>query len=445
MRASWPATLLPLTGAVITITLLLRFGRVPLRYNVRNLIVRWRTTAATALAFILVIGLLTVMLAFVAGMDHLTSKSGQPGNVVVLSDGATDELESSLSSQDCDDVDRQPGILRDEAGQPLSSRETYFVVNQPIAARPGLRPQYRFVQVRGIEDPIQSARVHDLHLVPDSVWFSAAGVEELPSASGKGTIGRQLVQAVLGQGIARQLGYDQFYKALQKGDIFELGPRLWLVVGVMDSAGSIFDSEIWAKRELVGPMFGKAGLSTMVVRTHDAASANALAVDLNKNFKKAALQAQTETQYFAKLAQTNRQFLTTFLFVAVVVAIGGILGVMNTMFAAISQRTKDIGLLRVLGFSRRQIVVCFLLESLVIGLAGGLLGCSLGSLCHGWTATSIVDNGPGWGGKSVVMKLSVDSTNLTTGMLLSMSMGALGGLLPAWSSTRLRPLESLRT
>jgi ABC-type antimicrobial peptide transport system permease subunit len=118
---------------------------------------------------------------------------------------------------------------------------------------------------------------------------------------------------------------------------------------------------------------------------------------------------------------------------------------MNTMFAAISQRTKDIGLLRVLGFSRRQIVVCFSLESLVIGLAGGLLGCSLGSLCHGWTATSIVDNGPGWGGKSVVMKLSVDSTNLTTGMLLSMSMGALGGLLPAWSSTRLRPLESLRT
>jgi cell division protein FtsX len=432
-------------GAIITMFLLLRFGRVPLRYNLRNLIVRWRTTAATALAFVLVIGLLTVMLAFVAGMDRLTSKSGQPGNVVVLSDGATDELESSLSSQDCDDVDTQPGILRDESGQPLSSRETYFVVNQPIPARPGLRPQYRFVQVRGIEDPVCAARVHDLHLVPGSVWFSTAGVVELPSASGKGTIARQLVQAVLGLGIARQLGYDQFNRALQIGDIFELGPRLWLVVGILDSAGSIFDSEIWAKRELVGPMFGKIGLSTLVLRTHNASSANALAVDLNQNFKKAALQAQTEPQYFAKLAQTNRQFLITFLFVAVVVAIGGILGVMNTMFAAISQRTKDIGLLRVLGFSRRQIVVCFLLESMVIGLAGGLLGSSLGSLCHGWTATSIVDNGPGWGGKSVVLKLFVDSTNLTIGLLLSLCMGALGGLLPAWLSTRLRPLESLRT
>ena len=124
-------------------------------------------------------------------------------------------------------------------------------------------------------------------------------------------------------------------------------------------------------------------------------------------------------------------------------SVGGIFGVMNTMFAAISQRTKDIGVLRLLGYARWQILVSFLLESLVIALVGGLLGCALGSLADGWTATSMM-MGQGGGGKSVVLQLAVSADIIATGILLTLLMGLLGGLLPALSAMRLKPLEALR-
>jgi putative ABC transport system permease protein len=116
---------------------------------------------------------------------------------------------------------------------------------------------------------------------------------------------------------------------------------------------------------------------------------------------------------------------------------------MNTMFAAISQRTKDIGVLRLMGFARWQILVSFLLESLVIGLIGGILGCLLGLLCDGRSMTSIVSNAQG-GGKFVVFKMAVSPEILGWGVLLTLMMGGIGGLIPSFSAMRLKPLESLR-
>jgi ABC-type antimicrobial peptide transport system permease subunit len=124
-------------------------------------------------------------------------------------------------------------------------------------------------------------------------------------------------------------------------------------------------------------------------------------------------------------------------------AIGGVFGVMNTMFAAISQRIKDIGVLRLLGYARWQILVSFLLESLVIALLGGLVGCLVGSLTDGLTASSIVSGHSG-GGKVVVLQLAVDAWVWAVGIFLTLLTGAIGGLLPALSAMRLRPLEALR-
>src|SRR5262249_9674455 len=129
--------------------------------------------------------------------------------------------------------------------------------------------------------------------------------------------------------------------------------------------------------------------------------------------------------------------------VAVIMAIGGLFGVMNTMFAAIAQRTKDIGVLRILGYARWQLLLSFLLESLLLALVGGALGCAVGSLFHGLSATSIMSSGPG-GGKSVVLKLVVDGQILLAGMQFAFAMGLLGGIWPALSVMRLRPLEAVR-
>ncbi len=418
-------------------------GKVPLKYNLRNLIVRWPITLLTVIVFMVVAVLLTIMMAFVNGMYRLTEGSAQPGNVVVLSDGATDELFSNLGYGDTSDLERDPpNIEHDEQGRPLASWELYLVVNQPIPESSPIHKggrRRRFLQVRGIDNPVLSARVHGLRLHEGGAWFSESSVRDDPAGGND-----KVREALLGEGIARELGADAGKPSLAVGDVFELGARRWIVSGILTTAGTTFDSEIWAKRQLVGPMFGKeSSYTTLVLRTADLQSATDTAAWVTANFKKSAVQAQTETDYYEKLNGTNQQFLIVFLFVGIFTAIGGVFGVMNTMFAAISQRIKDIGVLRILGFARWQVLLSFFLETLLIAAIGGLIGVAIGSLANGWNMTSIAGSGNG-GGKSIMFKLTVDLNIWLFAIAFSLGMGMLGGLLPALSALRLRALESLR-
>jgi putative ABC transport system permease protein len=443
------AILILLAIAAALLVGLLAVGKIPLSYNFRNLTVRWLTTALTAAAFTLVIGLLIVMMAFVHGMKRLTEETGQPGNVIVLSDGATDEVISNLTIGDLSEIENQPQVVRQD-GRPLASRETYLVALQVVPNPDGGRPKRRFLQVRGIVDPQLTARVHNLELLPGGHWFSEAGVQDAPNAD-KNLPAAPLFQAVLGEGVAGELARGRSPAELVKaknprrldvGDTFVLRDATWVVVGILKSAGSTFNSEIWAKRDLAASLFGKNTYSTLVLRTENAASAQKLKEFLGKEYKKAAVNAQVETEYYKSLSETTAQFSWAIGFLAVWMSVGGVFGVMNTMYAAVSQRTKDIGVLRLLGYARWQILVSFLLESLVIALVGGLLGCLLGSLTDGYTVTSLV-GGQG-GGKSVVFQLAVSPTIIAAGILLTLLMGLLGGLLPALSAMRMKALEALR-
>src|SRR5206468_1436853 len=163
-----------------------------------------------------------------------------------------------------------------------------------------------------------------------------------------------------------------------------------------------------------------------VLRTAGPAEAKKLKDYLNNEYEKAAVQAYTETEYFANLSQTNWTFLIAVIVVTAIMSGGGIFGVMNTMFAAVSQRSKDIGVLRILGFSRLHVQASFLLESLVLALAGGALGCAIGCFAHGWKAASIVGSGQG-GGKFVVLEMVVSGDIIAVGLALSLAMGLLGG------------------
>jgi ABC-type antimicrobial peptide transport system permease subunit len=438
------------TSAVLLVLILLQalgvIRRVPLSYNFRNLVVRWRTTLLTALAFTLVVGLMTVMLAFVNGMYALTKGSAIPGNVIVLADGATDEVFSDLGYGDIGTLATKAYVRKakvrrgDKEGEaPLVSWELYQVISQEIPnATPGGRMR-RFVQVRGVEDPAVSGMVHGLALHDGGTWFEeGAGVQ---AVAGRGS--EQYVQGVLGEGLARVLGGDVGKPALTPGDTFELGPRKWVVVGVMKSGGKTFDSEVWAKRKVVGEMLRKDTRSTAVIRVADGLDPGQAAKDITADFKSPAVQARTEADYFESLNSTNESFLYSIIGVSLFMAVGGVFGVMNTMFAAIAQRTRDIGVLRLLGFGRWQILVSFFLESLLLALVGGLLGCAIGSLANGWSATSQLTGSSG-GGRSVVLKLVVDGRILAAGLGFSLVMGCIGGLLPALSAVRLRVLDSLR-
>ncbi len=444
----------------LDLAILLLIGRVPLAYNVRNLLVRWKITALTAAAFTAVIGLLTVLLAFVNGMYALTADSGQPGNVLILADGSTDEVFSNLGYNDVALIERETATLDsdgrplprpvrvkrvtlDGREQPLASRETYCIVNRPVENDPGRR---QFVQVRGLVDPVMASLVHGIDLLSGE-WFSGAGVRT-PAGAQPGE--RDQIEAVLGAGLARELGEKQGKTTLKVGDTFMLGDREWVVAGVMNSDGTTFGSELWGKQAIVSKMFNKNGYTSLVLRVEDdggreaaAARAQQFAAHLRDRFSNPKVNAQTESDYYNKLSENNRVFLYGTMIVAVVMALGGIFGVMNTMFAAVAQRIKDIGVMRILGFKRWQILVSFLLESLVIAIAGGLLGLLFGSLWNGVTATSVISSGQG-GGKTVILRLIVDAQVLMAGAIFTLVMGRLGGLIPALSATRLKILETLR-
>ena len=437
--------LIPLLIGLALVVLLTIIGRVPLRYNFRNLTIRWLTTLMTGLAFTLVIALMTGMLAFVNGMFHLTEQSGQPGNVMLMSEGSTDEAFSNLGRADVGQMELVSGVLKDETtGQPLASRETYISCNQAVENPAPGRPRRRIVQIRGVDDPEMSARVHNLTLASGE-WFSREGVVA-------GKAGEQnLVQAVVGEGIARELGLDRTKDALAAaknkqrldvGDTFQLGEERLAIVGVIKATGSTFDSEIWAKRDRIGKSFGEENCSTLVVRTAGPDEALQLKKFFNDDYKQSALQAYTETEYFESLAATNKQFLGATIVITAILSIGGVFGVMNTMFAAVSQRSKDIGVLRILGFSRLEVLCTFLLESLALALFGGTLGCLLGCLVHGVKATSVVSSGQS--SKTVVLELLISGDTISIGLLVTLLMGLFGGLIPSLLAMRLRPLESLR-
>jgi ABC-type lipoprotein release transport system permease subunit len=407
--------------------------KVPLRYNWRNLVVRWRTTLLTAVGFTLVVGLLVVMLAFVEGLNALSKKTGPEGNVIILRDGANDELFSDLSLDEqlsafWLDSEGFPQVLPAPKGPDgkRASREIYSIATQELPPKePGGRPEYRFLQVRGVEDPEVAGEVHGLKLKPGGDW---------PDPSG--------TQAVMGEGIARTLG-------LGVGSEFSPRPGLnWTVAGILDSRGSPFDSEIWAKREDVGKYFGKDSetqrfYTSVVVTTADLATAQEYARTAQARNSKVRISAMPEQRYYEEMSKSNQMFLGAALFIAVVMAIGGMFGLMTTMFAAVSQRIKDIGVLRVMGYRRWQVLQSFLLESLLLALVGGGLGLALGFLFNGVEQRSLISSGQG-GGKTVVFTMLVNTTVLLYAAGFILVMGVLGGLLPALTAMRLRVLDALR-
>ncbi|MFO0851327.1 MAG: ABC transporter permease [Gemmataceae bacterium] len=216
----------------------------------------------------------------------------------------------------------------------------------------------------------------------------------------------------------------------------------------MKSEGTTFGSEVWVKRfsRIYGP-FGKDKYTTLVMRTEQDTkeAARAMAHHLTKRYTQQKLKAFAEPDYYAELTKTNNFFLTAVVIVAVVMAIGGVFGMMTTMFASIAQRIRDIGVLRLLGFKRWQVTVSFLLESLTIAVIGGALGCLLAYLAaDGRTTTSNLQSGGGMGGKSFALTIDVDAQVMALGMLFTLAMGRLGGLVPALSAMRMNVLDTLR-
>lgn len=475
----WPFVLLLVY--ITDLGLLLLIGRVPLAYNLRYLWVRRRDTIMTAVVFTVVVAVVIVLLAFVNGMYKLNENTGIPGNVLVLSEGSTDELFSNLAYGDVNNITQliisedekfrplprplgvqqlvpgpdgkpligpdgkvqllppdAPPAIREKAPH-LASYETYLVMNQAVPTKPGEPQRRRFLQVRALKDVHLAAAVHNIELYPGGEWFNKRSVVEKD--------GKTYLACTLGEGAASTLGEDVGKPRLEVGDTFRLGDDDWMVTGLMKTQGTTYGSEIWTgENNTVVASSGKANkYTTLVLRMEEnsEAAARGMAYFLQYRYDQVKLKAYAEPDYYKELTKTNEQFLFWIVTLAVVMAVGGVFGVMNTMFASIAARIKEVGVLRILGFKRWQILISFMLESLIIACIGGVLGCALGLFANFFEASSTLSGGQG-GGKSVALKLIVDYQTIAAGMLFTLLMGRLGGLVPALSAMRMEILESLR-
>ena len=381
---------------------------IPLSYSWRNLRVRWKTTLMTASGFTLVVGALVVMLAFIRGVEEVCAVSGEAENILVLAKGNTDETMSRLDPVVVSQVENAWGIARDAAEQPLASRELFMVVHNQDKQTGA----YRFLQLRGVLPA--AFRVHKVVRLSDGQAFR-------PGQS----------EVIIGQAVQRETG-------LRVGDVLEVGRKPWKVSGVFQADGAALESEVWADLTEVASRFRCEGAySSVLLRASGAEAAEELAARLTKD-PSVSVEAMTETHYYRKQSEETDVMKTAAWVIAWFMGVGAMFGVMNTMFAAIVQRTKDIAVLRVMGYEATHILLAFLLEALLIAILGGGLGLALGYATNGLTQSASV------GMRQVAFSFRVDAGVVAFAGVFTAVMGTLGGVLPALSAMRIQPLEALR-
>ncbi len=384
---------------------------IPIAYNFRNLAVRKATTIMTALGISLTVAVLLAVLALLHGLETSLKSTGDPLHVLVLRKGANSELVSNFTRTGFQVLKTKAGIARDEAGNPLVSLEMVTVINLvSVDAPDGIN-----VTVRGLE-PVGIKMRKNLKLVAGR-WF---------------TPGRR--EVVVGQALVKR------FPDVKMGKQLHFGTGDWDIVGVMASGQSAINSEIWADlNQLSSDQHRTEVLSSALVQATDAVAAQALVNRISQD-QQLNMDAELETAYYEAQQSSGALIKGLGWFVAIVMAVGSCFAAMNTMYAAVARRSKEIGTLRVLGFSRLSILASFFTESVLLALLGGLIGCLLVLPLHGMTTG--VGNFRTF--SETDFNLTLTPRILMGGMVFAIIMGALGGLFPAWNAARKEILVALR-
>lgn len=386
---------------------------VPVSYSVRNLMVRRTTTAATALGIGLVVFVFASVLMLGAGLQRAMGRSGSADVAIVLRAGSDAESSSGIELPAAALVTASPEVRVRPDGRSDAVGEVVGVLALDRAGGEGMSN----VQVRGVPDDVYRFRP-SVHVV--------AGRAAAPGSD----------EVVVGAAIRGR------FRGVDLGQSFEIKKnRRVRVVGVIEDRGSSFESEVWGDIDTVRAAFGREALvSSVRVRLRSAGQLDAFkrAIETNPQL---GLTVKRESVYYEELAQGTTTFLTILgLMIAFFFSAGAMIGAMITMHASVAQRSREIGTLRALGFSRRSILASFLFESVVLSLAGGVAG-ALASLAMGLVRFNIV-NFATW--SEVVFTFVPTPSIVVSSLLFAALMGLLGGFFPAVRAARMNVLDALR-
>jgi len=387
---------------------------IPASYNVRSLMVRKTTTIATALGVGLVVFVLAAALMLGTGITKTMVGAGRSDNAVVLRKGSDTEMASSLEVSTLGLIGAAPGVKRLPDGTTAISGEVVIVIAQD---KLGTEGQVANVLVRGVPPAALQVRP-EVKVV--------AGHPPRPGTD----------EVMIGRNLRGK------YAGMELGQSFDLKKnRPVKVVGVFEAGGSSFESEVWADVDTARSSFGRDGLvSSVTVRLDSASKFDAFKATMESD-KRLGLEALTESGYYEKQSKATSMFITiTGIIIVVFFSFGAIIGAVITMQAAVSQRQREIGTLRALGFSRFAILSSFLLESIVLALSGGVLGI-IGALCMSFVKLSMM-NFATW--QEVTFSFDPNPVVLAVSLFFGAVMGVVGGFFPALRAARVSPIEAMR-
>lgn len=386
---------------------------VPFRYNVRSLAVRKATTVATAAGIALVVFVLASSLMLAAGIKKTLGTAGRPENAIVLRMGSDAELGSVVEESSVPLILAAPGVAHDGRGQPLGSGEIVVVGAMEKLGTTGVTN----VSVRGIPDDVMRFR-------PET--RIVAGRPARPGSD----------EAIVGARIRGRI------KGLNLGQTFELKKnRPATVVGIFEAGGSSYESEVWVDREVLRQAYHREGIvSSVRVRLESPSKFDAFRAGV-ENDKRLGLQAVRETTFYEKQSEGVAIFIGVLgTIVSVFFAVGAMIGAMITMYAAVANRQREIGMLRAIGFSRTSILGSFVFESVLLAVLGGAVG-AVAALGMGFVRFSMV-NFASW--SEIVFSFEPTPTVMGTALVAAGAMGLLGGLFPAVRAARTSPLKAIR-
>jgi putative ABC transport system permease protein len=383
---------------------------VPLAYNIRNLRVRLFSTLMTVLSVGLVVAVFIGVMALARGLEEAFVTTGEPLNVVVLRQGAQVETNSAVRRETLQVLQYLPGVAVDAAGTPLVSSEVIVLLNLPKRA-----------DGQGVNVMVRGLRAKGIGLRPQVRMV--AGRLFRPG----------LREVIVGRSVTERFEHTAL------GERLRFGRSLWSVVGIFEAGRTAFGSEIWTDAAELADDFDRADYSSVLLRVETPAALRAV-VQRIEGDQRLHLKAQAEPDYYAAQTKTAGPVKALGNFMAIFMAIGASFAVMNTMYAAVARRGREIGILRVLGFRPGSILLSFLLESVLLALAGGLIGCLLALPIHGLTSGTM--NFTTFSEIAFAFRITPDL--LLRGLGFSLAMGVLGGLLPARLASRQPMVETLR-
>ena len=385
--------------------------KIPVSYVLRNLWTRKLTTLLTALGMALVVFVFAAVLMLDAGLRKTLVSTGSYDNAILLRQSSQTEIQSSVTRDQASLVETMPEVARDAKGAARVSKETLVLIS--LSKRGSDKPSN--IVVRGL--PAMGLALRPQVKIVDGRMFRA-GTSEV----------------VVGKGVAE--GFD----GVDIGQALRFAGRDWTVVGTFDGGKSAFDSEVWGDVEQMMQAFRRTTYSSMIVRLRNPADFEALASRIGSD-QRLVLDVKQEPLFYEEQSKSLSQFITILgVTLSIIFSIGAMIGAMITMYAAVSNRTGEIGTLRALGFRRSSILGAFLLESILLAAVGGVVGLGLAAFLQAFTVTTM--NFQSFSqlafGFDLTARIVVDT------LLFSVFMGFVGGFLPSVRAARLEIVDALR-